>query len=1559
MKKGFLCLIISFLFIGNAVASLAGDNIIISEVEYNTVTPPGTDQKNEWFELYNPTNTPIDISGWTFTDGEGVVTIPALTPAIASGGYFVLTHTATGGFLTQYPLVAVDLEYGAIDVGSLFMANGGDELSISDAGATLVDTVSWGGLPRFNISALEGSSIARATSADSDTEGGWSSDTAPTPGTGALTLTAPDVDDFVITVKSDNPGTSATTEFTIPTTGGGYNYNVDCDNDGINEATAVAGNYTCDYATSSAGVGAGTYTIRIKDNTGLKVGFPRIYFNNGGDKDKITGINQWGTGKWTSMVSAFSGASNLNDAGGFATDTPDLSTVDYLDSMFYAAATFNQDIGGWNMSGVQGARGMFYGASAFNQDLNNWNTSNIENMDDMFRDATDFNGNISNWNTSNVVNMTNMFYGASVFNQDISFKAGLGVGGGDAWDVSSVTSMSGMLRGLGSFNQNIGNWDTGDLTNTQNMFKDATSFDQDLSSWDVSLLTNATSMFNGVTLSTTNYDALLNGWNAQVLKNGVVFDGGNSKYCLGEVARTNMIDAGADNWTITDGGLNCAGINMAPTDIQIDTDTQDENTAINSDIGVLTTTDPDGADTHTYTLSCAVAGVDDAHFNISGDKLRNTTIFDFETPVDANADGIYEVCIRTTDNGAPNKAYDETITITVNNLDETPPPTPALAPDLQNEADTGSSNTDNVTSDDTPSFDIECTEIGSTITLYTNNPIANTAAGTHICIGVGTETLTGNTVPVGTHHFSYTEIDISGNEGNTSPEVIVTIDTVHPVAPTITNPTGGSTTSDTTPTIAGTGEIGTTINMTDGNGHTCATTVGIGGTWSCDIDPPLNNGDTPTFSVTQKDPAGNISIPSTVSLTVDTSGPATPTCTTTPTPANNGTSVTTTCTNVEIGATLTIPNMSCTPNPATTTTVVCTGIIGYGSGSIQTNNDAVTVIDGAGNTNASGTTGLTIDNEAPNPPTITTPVIGELVGLNPTVTGVCEAGSTVSIASADLTPNPNTAACSGAGTYSIPVVINPSSTAVTLSVTQIDGGGNTSVATTISVEVDTDGDGVPNYVENQGANNGDGDGDGVLDSTQQNVSGAINPVTGNYSTLKATGQCTFITENAFIAESSLAASDPTAEYPVGLVDFKVQCTNPGESSNVTIYYSQQYDTSNWKYKKYNSVTGNVYADITNIVTFGTAVVGANTVTTASFTVTDGDPATDEDGVADGIINDPSGPAITSTLSTGSGSIATASGGSAPTRHVVHMCSYETGKCENIFPTRSKGNQAFQTYEDCYKKGRDSGINCAKKWALSVGYAEPKSLIHKVAPKRTITKIKESITSFFTPKIINESKHIIDISDKEISCPERQFVRYPERRGRGIPNRKLFTDVNSNHPAYQALIDLAEQEIVTGDADTGNARLDETLNRAEFVKLITIAREDTIKTGSCMKRSTFQDVKSGKWYYDFVQNMQTQNIVEGYPDGYYRPGKDINFAEAYKIMAVSFGYTTVKDAANQAQAENLKWYQPYQQVLEDAGVLPQQLWVSDIDTGRKAASLKITRGKAFQILSHILKQVDKR
>jgi surface protein len=290
----------------------------------------------------------------------------------------------------------------------------------------------------------------------------------------------------VITVKTDNPGLSGNTEFTIPYDDlYTYNYNVDCDSDGVMEASTVNGSYTCTYDS------AGIYRISIYDNAGDMRGFPHLdfYVENGEEKDaeKVLGVNQWGDIKWQSMSAMFYGCENLNDTGGWASDTPDLSEVEEMQGMFYGARVFNQPIGDWNTSTITNTAGMFAGAEAFNQPIGDWDMSNDTNMSSMFYNASAFNQPLNTWDTSHVTTMENMFVNASSFNQPL-----------DNWDTGNVTTMMGMFYVAVSFNQDISGWDTSNVTNMVYMLNTAQAFSgHDLSGWDVSNVTDHTDFLTG------------------------------------------------------------------------------------------------------------------------------------------------------------------------------------------------------------------------------------------------------------------------------------------------------------------------------------------------------------------------------------------------------------------------------------------------------------------------------------------------------------------------------------------------------------------------------------------------------------------------------------------------------------------------------------------------------------------------------------------------------------------------------------------------------------------------------------------------------------------------------------------------------------------------------------------------------------------------------------------------------------------------------------------------------------------------------------------------------
>ncbi len=305
-----------------------------------------------------------------------------------------------------------------------------------------------------------------------------------------------------------------------------------------------------------------------------------------------------------------------------------VENVTTMERMFAGASVFNQDIGSWNVANVTDMSYVFSDARAFNQDIGSWNVENVTTMKGMFHFALVFNQDIGNWNTGNVTDMIFMFRRAKSFNQDIG-----------NWNVENVTTMSNMFYRASVFNQDIGRWNTARVTDMSYMFSGATSFDQNIGGWNVEAVTNMRNMFKGnpfspenSTLSPTNYDALLTGWNAQNLQTGVLFHGGNSKYSsdAAHTARENMVNTtanGGNNWTIGDGRRVQAG--DAPTNIFLSSTSISENAGANVAVGTLSTNG--GASSYTYTLVAGTGATDNSSFNISSTALQLVASADYET----------------------------------------------------------------------------------------------------------------------------------------------------------------------------------------------------------------------------------------------------------------------------------------------------------------------------------------------------------------------------------------------------------------------------------------------------------------------------------------------------------------------------------------------------------------------------------------------------------------------------------------------------------------------------------------------------------------------------------------------------------------------------------------------------------------------------------------------------------------------------------------------------------------------------------------------------------------
>jgi surface protein len=138
-----------------------------------------------------------------------------------------------------------------------------------------------------------------------------------------------------------------------------------------------------------------------------------------------------------------------------------------------------------------------------------------------------------------------MFRDATAFNQPLSFNT------------SAVDNMGRMFRDATAFNQNISSWNTSAVTDMYQMFKDAPAFNQNIGTWNVANVENFSFFMQGktdATFSTTNLNAIYNGWSTQAVQSSLTIDFGTAKYTAAATAG-RLILTGTALWTITDGGL--------------------------------------------------------------------------------------------------------------------------------------------------------------------------------------------------------------------------------------------------------------------------------------------------------------------------------------------------------------------------------------------------------------------------------------------------------------------------------------------------------------------------------------------------------------------------------------------------------------------------------------------------------------------------------------------------------------------------------------------------------------------------------------------------------------------------------------------------------------------------------------------------------------------------------------------------------------------------------------------------------------------------------------------
>ena len=348
--------------------------------------------------------------------------------------------------------------------------------------------------------------------------------------------------------------------------------------------------------------GAGVYTISLD---GV---FSGIKFNNGGDKLKLTEINQWGTNQWTTMNAAFRGCLNMI---GTYTDTPDTSLVVTMARMFETCYLFNSAVNfdtvnvtsiyymfsycyqfnqpiNFNAPALVSSQYAFHQCTVLNQPINITTTSALSATTRMFYNCKKLTGPITISDTSGVGSMDYMFWTCTDLNTPINFNSSsctnfnnlftncINLNSSITLDTSSALNVGALFNGCSSFNQPVSFTTplvtsfaymfyncssmasaislstTSSATSFSHMFRGCTLLDIDVSSYDISNVTTAVNMFLSSAFSTSNYNSLLPLWDAYGTSN-VPFHAGTAQYEAGAPAIAHAAMLGR-SWSITDGG---------------------------------------------------------------------------------------------------------------------------------------------------------------------------------------------------------------------------------------------------------------------------------------------------------------------------------------------------------------------------------------------------------------------------------------------------------------------------------------------------------------------------------------------------------------------------------------------------------------------------------------------------------------------------------------------------------------------------------------------------------------------------------------------------------------------------------------------------------------------------------------------------------------------------------------------------------------------------------------------------------------------------------------------
>lgn len=149
--------------------------------------------------------------------------------------------------------------------------------------------------------------------------------------------------------------------------------------------------------------------------------------------------------------------------------------------------------------------------------------------------------------------------------------------------------------------------------------------------------------------------------------------------------------------------------------------------------------------------------------------------------------------------------------------------------------------------------------------------------------------------------------------------------------------------------------------------------------------------------------------------------------------------------------------------------------------------------------------------------------------------------------------------------------------------------------------------------------------------------------------------------------------------------------------------------------------------------------------------------------------------------------------------------------------------------------------------------------------------------------------------------------------------RLFNDISEVHEFYGAVSYLVQKGTVQGYPD-GTFKPNNTVSRVESLKFIFSGLDQNVSSGLT---ASYSDTSGGQWYSDYLATASSIGVVQGYPDGSFKPTQGVNRVEFLKMifstMDISIDPVVMEDPYD--DVNNLSWYAPYVQYAKEKNLFP--------------------------------------